>query len=250
MRCRRNDCRSPVSLWAPDWVGKLHATPIPLAAEQIDARHCAVALADERGWLAWMTFGDAMRPSARGLVQLLRRLGIEVSLVSGDRAATTQLVAQAVGIDHWHGETTPEGKCAFIRGLQTTGAIVAMVGDGVNDAPSLAQADVSVTMGSAVALTQWTADVIILGDDLGHVGFAIGKARQTMRVIRQNLAWAVAYNAIAIPLAAAGYVSPLAASLGMSISSLVVVGNALRLAQRHDASQARPECVAPLKLAN
>ncbi len=234
----------------PDWVGKLHAAPIPPAAEQIDARHCAVALADERGWLAWMTFGDATRPSARGLVELLRRLGIEVSLVSGDRAATTQLVAQAVGIDHWHGETTPEGKCALIRGLQATGAIVAMVGDGVNDAPSLAQADVSVAMGSAVALTQWTADVIVLCDDLGHVGFAIGKARQTMRVIRQNLAWAFAYNAIAIPFAAASFVSPLAASLGMSLSSLVVVGNALRLAQRHDASQARPEGVAPLKLAN
>ena len=133
----------------PDWVGNLHAAPIPPAAEQIDARHCAVALADECGWLAWMTFGDAMRPSARGLVESLRRLGIEVSLVSGDRAATTQLVARAVGIDHWHGETTPEGKCALIRELQAAGAIVAMVGDGVNDAPSLAQADVSVTMGSA-----------------------------------------------------------------------------------------------------
>jgi Cu2+-exporting ATPase len=223
----------------PEWVAEIHASPLPPAAEQIEVEHTAVALADEQGWLAWMTFGDTLRPSARVLVDLLRNLGIEVSLVSGDRTATARHVAQTVGIDRFRGDATPDDKCAFIRALQAGGATVAMVGDGVNDAPSLAQADVSLTLGSAATLTQWTADVVVLGNDLGRVGTAIDTARRTFRIIRQNLAWAVAYNAIAIPLAAAGYVSPLAASVGMSISSLMVVGNALRLARSDDVPRAR-----------
>ncbi len=214
----------------PEWVGELHAVPRPPAAEHIEAERTAVALADENGWLAWMTFGDTLRPGARPLVNSLRSLGIKVSLVSGDRAATVQHVAQAVGIDEYHSDATPEAKHRYIRALQAQGEIVAMVGDGINDAPSLAQADVSLTLGSAATLTQWTADVVVLGNELGRVGTAIETARRAFRIIRQNLAWAVAYNAIAIPLAMTGHVSPLAASLGMSISSLIVVGNALRLA--------------------
>ena len=226
----------------PEWVMQIHAGRLPPAAEHIEAAHTAVALADDRGWLAWMTFGDTLRPSARGLVDGLRGRGIKVSLVSGDRAATVQHVAEKVGIGDWRGNATPEDKRAFIRSLQAEGRIVAMVGDGVNDAPSLAQADVSLTLGSAATLTQWTADVVILGDDLERIGAAIETARRTFRVIRQNLAWALGYNAVAIPLAAAGYVSPLAASLGMSVSSLIVVGNALRLARPDDAPRATSEC--------
>jgi P-type Cu2+ transporter len=223
----------------PEWVGEIHAISQPPAAAHIDVEHTAVALADDNGWLAWMTFGDTLRPSARPLVNSLRSLGIKVSLVSGDRAATVRHVAQAVGIDDYHGDATPDDKHRYIRALQAEAAIVAMVGDGINDAPSLAQADVSLTLGSAATLTQWTADVVVLGNDLGRVVTAIETARRAFRVIRQNLAWAVAYNAIAIPLAAAGYVSPLAASLGMSLSSLVVVGNALRLAPSNDMSLAQ-----------
>jgi len=220
---------------------QIHAGRLPPAAEHIEAAHTAVALADDRGWLAWMTLGDSLRPSARGLVDGLHGLGIKVSLVSGDRPATARHVAETVGIGDWRGNATPEDKRAFIRSLQAEGRIVAMVGDGVNDAPSLAQADVSLTLGSAAALTQWTADVVVLGNDLERVGAAIETARRTFRVIRQNLAWALGYNAVAIPLAAAGYVSPLAASLGMSVSSLIVVGNALRLARRDDAPRANRE---------
>ncbi len=113
--------------------------------------------------------------------------------------------------------------------LQRRGAVVAMVGDGINDAPGLARADVSLTLGSAAALTQWTADVVVLGDDLEGVAFALHAARRAFRVIRQNLAWALAYNALAIPLAATGHLSPLAAAAGMSASSLIVVGNAWRM---------------------
>jgi Cu2+-exporting ATPase len=234
----------------PEWVGEIHAVPQPPAAAHIEVEHTVVALADDNGWLAWMTFGDTLRPSARPLVNSLRSLGIKVSLVSGDRAATVRHVAQAVGIDEYHGDATPEDKHRYIRALQAEGAIIAMVGDGINDAPSLAQADVSMTLGSAAALTQWTADVVVLGNDLGRVGTAIETARRTFRVIRQNLAWAVAYNAIAIPLAAAGYISPLAASLGMSISSLIVVGNALRLARLDDKARAQREYCAKLQQAS
>lgn len=125
----------------------------------------------------------------------------------------------------------PDDKRAYVAALQRDGAIVAMVGDGINDAPSLAQADVSLSLGSAATLAQWTADIVVLGDDVGRIAGAIDVARRTFRVIRQNLAWAFAYNLIAIPLAATGQLSPLAASLGMSISSLLVVGNALRLSR-------------------
>jgi len=175
---------------------------------------------------------DALRDGSRQLVGELRALDLAVTLLSGDREAVVRRVGEHTGIDDWRAGQRPDGKREFVRERQQEGARVAMIGDGLNDAPALAQADVSIALGDAAALTRWTADIVVLGDDVRAIGDAFAIARRTFRIVRQNVAWAIAYNVVAIPLAAAGLVSPLAASLGMSVSSLVVVGNALRLARR------------------
>jgi Cu2+-exporting ATPase len=225
-------------LGRPDWVAALHGQPLPTSAGAVTTDATAVALADETGWLAWLTFGDAVRPGARSLITALQDAGIAVSLLSGDRVATVRCVAQAVGIVEYRGDARPDDKRARIAELQRGGAIVAMIGDGINDAPGLALANVSLSFGSAATLTQWTADVVVLGDDLPQVAEAISHARRTFRVIRQNLAWAFGYNLVAIPLAATGHLSPLAAALGMSLSSLLVVANTLRLLRGNRADDA------------
>jgi Cu2+-exporting ATPase len=140
-------------------------------------------------------------------------------------------MAEQAGIVHWRAELRPADKRTFVGKRQQEGARIAMVGDGLNDAPGLAQADVSIAMGEAAALTRWTADVVVLGDDVARVLDAFAIARRTLAIMHQNVAWAVAYNVIAIPLAAAGLVTPLQASIGMALSSLIVVANALRLAR-------------------
>ena len=214
-------------LGRPDWVAALHGLPLEAHAVASDA--IAVALGDETGGLALLSFSDTLRPGAKALVGRLQEMGIDVSLLSGDRDETVRNVAQAVGIANYRGKARPDDKRAHIAEMQRDGAIVAMVGDGVNDAPSLAQANVSLSLGSAATLTQWTADVVVLGDDLPRIAEAIARARQAFRIIRQNLVWAFGYNLVAIPLAATGHLTPLVAALGMSASSLLVVANALRL---------------------
>jgi Cu2+-exporting ATPase len=214
-----------------DWVAGICDAPMPCAGASASPAQTPVALASETEWLATLRFGDTLRPSACSLIASLRGRGLDVSLVSGDRAATVAHVAQCVGIADWHAGATPDDKRSYIEALQRRGAIVAMVGDGINDAPGLARADVSLALGSAATLTQWTADAVVLGDDLARVAFALEAARRTFGVIRQNLGWALAYNVVAIPLAVSGHLSPLAAAIGMSLSSLVVVGNAWRLSR-------------------
>ena len=210
-----------------------------VAGEDGSSRATRVALAAEGVPLATFRVGDALRPDAAALVTALRARGLRVTLLSGDRAGAVADSARAIGVDDWHAAASPEDKRAFVAALQRGGARVAMVGDGLNDAPSLACADVSIALGSAATLTRWTADVVVLGEDLARVAFAADAARRTFRVIRQNLAWAALYNVVAIPLAAAGHLSPLAAALGMSVSSLAVVANAWRLARLAPARDAR-----------
>jgi Cu2+-exporting ATPase len=210
------------------WVGEIaHAIPEPNAPG--DA--IVVALGDERGWLATFILEDTLRAGSAPLVRALRALDMTVTLLSGDRAPVVRRVAKRADIVHWRGDLRPADKLAFIRKRQEEGARIAMVGDGLNDAPGLAQADVSIALGDAAALTRWTADIVVLGDDVTRVGDAFRIARRTLAIVRQNIGWAIAYNAVAVPLAAAGLVSPFAASIGMAVSSLVVVANAMRLAR-------------------
>ena len=172
---------------------------------------------------------DALRPAAAATLRRLEQLGLKLGLVSGDNEEPVKRVATALGIPEHHHGCTPESKLELIRHAQETGDTVVMVGDGINDAPVLAGADASVAPAHGALLAQTSADVIMLGESLEPLGRGIRLSRQTMRIVRQNLAWAIVYNAAALPLAALGYVPPWAAAIGMSASSLIVVLNALRL---------------------
>jgi Cu2+-exporting ATPase len=188
-----------------------------------------VVLGDAQGLLAHFSFVDRLRARAAESVAQLQGLGLEVELLSGDRLETVQAVAQELGIARYSARCQPQDKLARINELQRQGAVVAMVGDGVNDAPVLAAAQVSLAMGSGTQLAHASADMVLLSEQLPHLAAAVRTSRRTLRVIRQNLGWALVYNLVAVPLAAGGWVAPWMAAIGMSSSSLVVVLNALRL---------------------
>jgi heavy metal translocating P-type ATPase len=172
---------------------------------------------------------DSVRPSAADLVRRLRRWGIDVALVSGDQRPTVEAAARAAGIERAVAEVFPEGKVEEVKRLQAQGRRVAFVGDGINDAPALAQADLGIAIGTGTDVAKEAGHVLILGSDLGSVDRCLELARKTFWVIAQNLTWAFAYNLLMIPLAAAGRVSPLTAAGAMAGSSVTVVVNALRL---------------------
>ncbi|MFK8083996.1 MAG: heavy metal translocating P-type ATPase [Granulosicoccus sp.] len=179
--------------------------------------------------LARFLLKDALRSDVQLMVDKLRRQGMQVHLLSGDRAPAVEFVANELRITSYRACATPEEKQAFVSRLQESGSVVLMVGDGINDAPVLASADVSMAAGDATALAQTAADVISLLPGLDGLPLLLTKSLQTTRIVRQNLAWAASYNAVAIPLAALGYVPPWAAATGMALSSLLVAGNAQRL---------------------
>ena len=186
-------------------------------------------LGDGEHALARFELAENERPDARAAIDLLRAQGLTVHLSSGDAAVPVRRFGRQLGIDVVHFRQTPEDKLAFVRGLQDDGRRVAMVGDGLNDAPVLAGADVSLAIGNGAALAQRAADLVLTGRSLKRIPQAIELARRTRRVIRQNIAWALGYNLLALPLAAAGLVTPWVAALGMALSSLIVTANALRL---------------------
>ncbi|WP_284155057.1 heavy metal translocating P-type ATPase [Sulfuricystis thermophila] len=219
-----------VRIGVPAFVTELHGRPLPEEmAGWLAAGDTVVALGDEAGWRAWFRLSDGLRPGACEALTQLRGLGARLTILSGDAPETVAAVARSLGVEDYRGGMTPEAKHAAVREIQHGGATVAMVGDGVNDAPVLAQAHVSVAMGAGTDLARSQADVVLLSNDLGHLAEGVALARQTLRIIRQNLLWAFAYNLVAIPLAMAGWVTPWMAGIGMSASSLLVVVNALRL---------------------
>ncbi|NMM15352.1 MAG: cation-translocating P-type ATPase [Rhodoferax sp.] len=186
-------------------------------------------LSDERGWLATFALLEDVRPDAMDTVAALQREGIAVHLLSGDSAKAAARVAAQVGITEFQGNCSPQDKLDFLRNAQQNGRKVAVVGDGLNDGPVLAGAHVSFAFGKAVPLAQAQADFLVLGDQLTAVVKTLSMARKTLRVVRQNLWWAAIYNAVCVPLAIAGLLPAWLAGLGMALSSLLVVLNALRL---------------------
>jgi len=219
-----------IRIGRPAYVADIARGPAPQALAFVADAVQVIALGDECGWIALFTFSDAIRGRARALVRGLQADGRKVFLLSGDRVEVARYVAAELGIAQVVADAHPEGKLDYVRRLQADGAIVAMIGDGVNDAPVLAQAQVSVSMGSGADLARCSADIILANDSLDRLQDAIQVARRTERVIAQNLAWAMLYNVIAVPAAVLGMVSPLVASIGMAASSAIVVANALRAA--------------------
>lgn len=188
-----------------------------------------VALAEGGELIAWFALADTPRADAPVALAALQKQGLRLHLVSGDAAGAVQAIAQQLGIAEWHAGALPEDKLAYVNALQQQGRIVAMVGDGINDAPVLAGAQVSIAMGEGADVAQAAADMVMLGSRLVTLSEGVALARKTRRIIRQNLGWALGYNLIAIPAAALGHVTPWIAGIGMSASSLLVVLNALRL---------------------
>ncbi len=188
-------------------------------------------LGDSREPLAWLVLSDRLREDAPALLQACKRRGWKTVLLSGDSSPMVGEIARQLGIESAHGGMTPTDKLNHLQRLQDEGHRVLMLGDGVNDAPVLAAADISVAMGSATDLAKTSADAVLLSNRLDSLAQSFVVARRSRRIIIENLAWASLYNGLILPFAAIGWVTPLWAALGMSASSLLVVLNALRLAR-------------------
>ena len=187
-------------------------------------------------WIGWdetpyafITLSDQPNPSALDAVAQLKDRGIKVSMLSGDTPATCKVIARRLKIDDFNGFCTPDEKAAIVKEKQAQGGKIAFVGDGVNDAPALAQADLSFTASGGTDIAGETSDVILTQADLKRIPWFIRLSEKTRRVIIENLIWAFAYNMISVPLAALGMITPVIAAAAMACSSLLVVGNSIRL---------------------
>ncbi|QOV40026.1 copper-translocating P-type ATPase [Streptomyces ferrugineus] len=193
------------------------------------AAHTPVLVCVDGVTEALIEVGDVVRPGSYRAVHRLRRLGVHPVLATGDREAPARAVASALGIDEVHARRTPEDKADLVRELRERGRRVAVVGDGVNDAAALAGADLGIAMGSGTDVAIGAADVTLVRGDIEALGDAVRLARRTLATIRVNLLWAFGYNAVTVPLAVVGLLNPMVAAVAMSLSSLLVVGNSLRL---------------------
>jgi len=186
-------------------------------------------LADKHQPLYWFALSDSLRQGASTTVQQLQARGFKVSILTGDPSAQVEAIATALAIDDVHKGLSPEQKLELAVNWQQQGERLMMVGDGINDVPTLARADIAVAIGHASDLTKTNADAVITNNNLTTLLHALSKGKKSSRIIRQNIYWALLYNVLALPLAATGFIPPWAAAIGMSVSSLIVVGNALRL---------------------
>lgn len=214
---------------------KLVAGELKLGAAQfcgaieVNQHNQQVFLADANGWLATFSLQEAIKPQAALTVQLLKQANLNIELLSGDKSDAVENTAKEIGISHYQSACSPHDKLLRLQTLKAQHKKVLMVGDGLNDGPILASAHVSIAMGKGVPLTQAHADYVFLNGDISQIPSLIRHAQHTMQIIKQNIAWAIAYNLISIPLAFTGVLSAWLAGLGMAVSSLIVVANALRL---------------------
>jgi P-type Cu+ transporter len=201
------------------------------ATRWFDGGATVIGLAAGERLAAAFALKDPVKPGAREVVTMLRRQGLRSSLVSGDNSRTAMAIAAQVGIDanRVFAEIVPEKKAEIVGTLQNRGERVAFVGDGINDAPALEQADLGIAVSRASDIAREAADIILLKSEINAVPESIGLARATLRTIKQNLFWAFFYNAAAVPLAALGFMSPVLCAAAMGVSDLIVIGNALRL---------------------
>ncbi|MFI8489209.1 heavy metal translocating P-type ATPase [Streptomyces rubrogriseus] len=216
-----------VEVGAPD--GKLPRTLAKALAAAEEAAHTPVVVQVDGRPKALIAVGDQLRPDAYRAVDRLRRLGIRPVLATGDRRAPADAVAAALRIDEVHARCTPEGKATLVQELKDEGARVAVVGDGVNDAAALAAADLGIAMGSGTDVAIGAADLTLARGDIEALVDAVRLARRTLGTIRANLAWAFGYNVVTVPLAMVGLLDPMVAAAAMSMSSVLVVANSLRL---------------------
>jgi len=180
-------------------------------------------------FLGFLALMDIPREDSQEAISLLKRMDIDVTMVTGDNAGTAQAIADQTGITSVIAGVLPQDKSEEIARLRAQGRVVAMVGDGINDAPALAAADIGIAMASGSDIAMESADVVLMRSDLNSVVQAIELSRKTFRIIKQNLFWAFFYNVAAIPLAMAGLLNPIVAAAAMAVSSVTVVMNSLRL---------------------
>jgi Cu+-exporting ATPase len=218
------------------WLDSLGAQPGELAAPADEQQRAGRSVswlarrdADGVAVLGFVAFGDTARAGAREAIDRLRALGIEATMISGDNEGAAAAVAHTLGIERFEANVLPQHKAARVAALKSGGRRVAMVGDGINDAPALAAADLGIAMGSGTDIAMHAAGVTLMRPDPRLVAAAIEISRATVRKIRQNLFWAFIYNVVGIPLAALGFLSPVFAGAAMALSSVSVVSNALLL---------------------
>jgi len=188
-----------------------------------------VAVASDRALVGVVAIADAIKPDAVAAIQRLRAHGVRTVMVTGDNQATADAVARQTGVDAVLAQVLPQGKAEHVRALQQEGKKVAFVGDGINDAPALAQADLGIAMGGGTQIAIEAGDIVLVSGRPSKAVEALALAERTFKTIKQNLFWAFAYNIAAIPLAAAGLLDPMIAAAAMAISSVSVVGNSLRI---------------------
>jgi Cu+-exporting ATPase len=215
----------------------IDVAPLATALTRVaEAAKTPVLIAIDGGLAGLIAIADPLRPTAVETVRALRSRGLEIVLITGDHERTAQAIARQAGIDHVVAGASPEGKVVEIERLRAKGHVVAMVGDGINDAPALASADVGIAIGTGTDIALEAADVALMRGDPRGVVDAIDLSRRTMRTMRQNLFWAFVYNVIGIPIAAGVLypafgllLNPIVASAAMAFSSVSVVTNSLRL---------------------